>query len=211
MNYQISAAQADINNFSLIDEYLEKLCLSSKALNFAITRHGMNNIGEFIKKTNIIKNDSYQPCEDLIKIIHEYVEKLLGTQTALETIETIKNDKIALTANHHGVDYFAQSVQGSMLFSLIFKEKLPSRKVIPIIACGNISLNNLTYPRGILIYNLSDTNFGKIPLKIPIFPDREKTKTVCSVNRIKEEYLQNTIKKPCLLKKMALSQLNSMK
>ena len=73
MNYQISAAQADINNFSILDEYLEKLCLSSKALNFAITRYGMNNIGEFIKKTNIIKNDSYQPCEDLIKIIHEYV------------------------------------------------------------------------------------------------------------------------------------------
>jgi hypothetical protein len=59
----------------------------------------------------------------------------------------------------------------------------------------------LTYPRGILIYNLKENNFKKIPLKFPLFPDRAKTKTVCAVSGIRKEYLENTIKKSLSLKK----------
>ena len=201
MCYAIQHHEDTISNGLKLDEYFEKLCFSSPAFHYAIKNHGQCSIREFIKKMIITQKNGYQECDDLWSIVYDYVKKLLGDDTACETIEALKNDKIALTANHHGVDYFAQSVQGSMLFSMFFKEKLLKSKIIPIIACGNISLNNLTYPRGILIYNLEENSFNQIPQKLSIFPDREKTKTVCAVPSITKEYLNNAIKKCNVLKK----------
>ena len=201
MSYAFDNKNYDSFNFSKTDEYFGKLCLNSHAFNSAIINHGNSNIAEFLKKIKPLNNNNFQQFDALNNIIYDYVSKLLGKDIASDAVETIANERIVLTANHQGVDFFAQSVQGSMLFSLIFKENLSRNKVVPIIACGNISLNNLTYPRGILIYDLKTKDFNKIPLKLPIFPDREKTKTVCAVNAIKKEYVINVLKKVFSLKK----------
>jgi hypothetical protein len=201
MYYEIYNESCKDRYFSKTDEYFEKLRFNSLALNSAITKYGSYNIREFITKFEISKNCSYQESDDLLEIIFDYVKKLLGEETAFETVKTIKDGKMLLTANHHGVDSFAQSVQGSLIFSLICRKKNENNTITPIIACGNISLNNLTYPRGILIYGINKRNFLNIPLKIPILPDRVKTKAVCAVNSIKKDNLKNCKKRIFDLKK----------
>jgi hypothetical protein len=188
------------NGLSKLDEYVDKLCSVSDPLNNVIQNYRNITIKEFFAKTKIGCKRGYQPCNDMNEIMFKYIKNLLGQETALETIDTITTNKIVLTANHHGVDYFAQSAQGTLLFSFMSKENYFKKKIIPVIACGNVSLNNLTYPRGILIYNLKERNKIDAPLRIPIFPDREKTKTVCAVEGIKLEYLKNTIKRVSSLK-----------
>lgn len=183
-----------VYDIPLIDEYFKSLCIKSPSLDKAIKVFGNNSIKDFIlnTKTNILTDCS--KSEDLRKIVFDYVEPLLGSEIALQTIDALDIQRTVLTANHHGVDYFAQSAQGTMLFTIMLKEKNANQRAIPVIACANISLNNLTYPRGILLYGLKKNNINKIPYKIPLFPDKDKTKTVCNLNPIKKENIQIAIK-----------------
>jgi hypothetical protein len=88
---------------------------------------------------------------------------------------------VVLTANHHGVDYFAQSVQGSLFFYLHKRDGNASRTTIPIFSCGNVPLDNLTYPLGLLIYHVDADELGSIPKKMPVFSNRFR-RTVVSVS-----------------------------
>jgi hypothetical protein len=74
-----------------------------------------------------------------------------------------------LTTNHHGVDYFSQTFQGSLIFSLNILMGATSASTIPVFSCGNIPLNNLTYPRGVLLYHVNSPRFEMMPKKLPIF------------------------------------------
>jgi hypothetical protein len=202
MNYKLNCnLKSNVEfNISKLDDYVDKLCAVSSPLRNAIFSYGGNNIKEFLTKTRISHSRGYQSRNDLNEIIFKYVKNYLGHETALETINTINANRVVLTANHHGVDYFAQSTQGTLLFSIMIKENDFQKKIIPVIACGNVSLNNLTYPRGILIYNLKERDKIEAPLKIPIFPDREKTKTMCAVKGLKLDYLKNALKRILSLK-----------
>jgi hypothetical protein len=122
----------------------------------------------------------------LADAVYEYAAPLLGEEVAAMAREELKQSPVVLTANHHGVDYFAQSVQGTLLFS---QRKLPNgshAKTVPIFACGSIPLDNMTYPRGALLYA---TEGSKLPLRLPLFPDRMKRKMVSEVSKVNKDMI----------------------
>ncbi len=51
-------------------------------------------------------------------------------------------------------------------------------KTVPVLACGSVPLNNLTYPRGLLIYAGSSSSEDDGICKLPLFPDSYKRKLV---------------------------------
>jgi hypothetical protein len=184
----------NVNDNHLIDEYFRSLCDKSPSFEKAIKAYGNNTIKDFILKLKAKQSTERDQTQGLNKIIYDYVSPLLGQEVGLQTIDAINTQKISLTANHHGVDYFAQSAQGTMLFAIMLREQNSNQRAIPVMACANISLNNLTYPRGILIYGVTKNKINDIPYKLPLFPDKFKTKTVCNMPPITEEYIKNALK-----------------
>jgi hypothetical protein len=113
--------------------------------------------------------------------------------------EELKQSPVVLTANHHGVDYFAQSVQGTLLFS---QRKLPSgsqARTVLVFACGNIPLDNITYPRGALLYGSPEENKGLLT-RVPLFSNKVRRQSVARVSGVNPSMLKQAVNKLAKLK-----------
>ena len=175
----------------LTDNLLNRVRGISSIVDRVLERHGACSIRDYLESIEPESESAYQSCRDLCQVVQDLVEPLLGKTIADRTIEDIAAQPFVLTANHHGVDFFAQSVQGTLIFG---SRRITARErsTIPVFACGNIPLNNLTYPRGMLVYGLKDVSADKIPVKIPIFPDRLKRKMVSRVERFDRSMIERT-------------------
>ena len=170
----------------------------SPTVNMVFNQHGSAAINDYLERIIPEPIDAYQSSQDLYKVVYDLIKPLLGKKIAKQASEDIAAQPFVLTANHHGVDFFAQSVQGTIIFGLKHKAAEnaagnDSQTTIPVFACGNIPLNNLTYPRGILVYSLPTFSVDNIPAKIPIFPDRLKRKMVSRVERFDHSMVERTL------------------
>lgn len=136
-----------------------------------LSRWGRLPLRDYLRHTLSTVEHGYQPRADLGAAVQAYAAPLLGAAAARRAGAALVDTPVALTANHHGVDYFAQSVQGSLLFALGAEAG-----VVPVLACAGVPLNNITYPRGALLYA---TDPDRAPLRLPLFPDRYKRQLVC--------------------------------
>ncbi|WP_156948097.1 hypothetical protein [Marinobacterium jannaschii] len=174
---------------SLLEHYMGLIREKLPVVDRTLSDYGHLTIDEYLDVITKTPSASYQPSDDFAEAVYDCAAPLLGEETALLVRNELRQSPVVLTANHHGVDYFAQSVQGTMIFS---QRKLPSgkkAKTIPVLACGNIPLNNLTYPRGIMAYGQNST-----VLKIPIFPKRKQAQLVFRMSAINSEDLSRACK-----------------
>ncbi len=149
--------------------------------------YGELRLRDYIKIFNENQAPPLQPREDLITVAHDYAGRLLGEKTAEALRRRLEEVPVILTANHHGVDYLPMYVQGSLIYALAnAADAARSRTettVFPVFAYGSVSLNNPTYPRGILLARrrsspASPETTGRREeapsLRINIFPDSVK-------------------------------------
>ena len=168
----------DKSHLNLAEAHLETVCNKSSIVRQTISKYGDTSISEYLRRCFQKVEISYQPRNDLLDAVYHCAASLLGATIAKQTCTELEKWPIVLTANHHGVDFFAQSVQGSLLFALGNAGCGFSKKTVLIFSFGNVSFNNLTYPRGMLIYKMHNNRIDDIPIRFPIFPDRFKRKTV---------------------------------
>ncbi|MCM2286427.1 MAG: hypothetical protein NDI81_16710 [Desulfobacula sp.] len=115
---------------------------------------------------------SYQPRKDLLEVVRQYIEPLLGLDAAKTAVQDLEERPVVLTASHFGVEYFAQTFQGRVIFALsALKKQIPTFLTF---ACGNIPLNNAVFPRGALIYQGRPEDLDHLPVRLPVFPERLK-------------------------------------
>ncbi len=107
-----------------------------------------------------------------------YTRETLGSELGEAISEDLQEMPQVLTANHHGIDTFAQSTQSNLLFSMRKREDGKPATTVPVLACGSVPLNNLTYPRGLLIYAGGSSSEDGGICKLPLFPDSYKRKLV---------------------------------
>ncbi len=119
-----------------------------------------------------------QPREDLVKAIHQRTEGLMGRKTADRVAEDIKTAPVISTVNHMGVDFTAHTLQGNLLFATGNMALGRASTTLPVLSCGNIPLNNSTFPRGALVYKTPEDMAETLPVKIPLFPKRFNTRMV---------------------------------
>ncbi|MBU6951260.1 hypothetical protein [Hahella sp. HN01] len=183
-----------LSESSLTDSLLTQIRARLPVVDGALQAHARSPVCDYTRSGFRIAPSSFQPRQDLADVLQRYVSPLLGEAVATAVSADILSHPVALTANHHGVDYFAQSVQGTLLFGLS-----TGATTLPVFACANIPLNNLTYPRGMLLY--PEAKFaesaanGAFPLKIPLFPDRLKRTIVARAPALDATMLQNARKR----------------
>lgn len=113
-----------------------------------------------------------QPRDDLWAAVYEQATAHYGDKTAQAAVEEIRSSLMVPTSNHFGVDTFADSVQGTLLFSLRPRPTVPRRPPVVVLGFGAISLNNLTYPMGLRLYDPTGGDLRQLPQRLPVFPNR---------------------------------------
>ena len=169
-------------NACFIDQSLAQVCARSPVVKRTLDSYGQASLVDYLRQTLTICKNPLQPRNDLLEVVYRYAAPLLGDTVAEQAVQELQTLPAVLTANHHGVDFMAQSVQGSLLFSLREVGSKPA-KTVPVFACGNVALNNPTYPKGLLLYS-ADRQAAefKLPMRLPIFLDRDKRKSVSIVD-----------------------------
>ncbi|QTA88481.1 hypothetical protein [Desulfonema magnum] len=156
------------------ERYLDLACKKIPVLKRAITEHGDCPLSDYLKNFVLKARPSYQQQDDFLDVMQQYVTPLMGESAAWQAVCDLGACPVILTANHLGVEYFSQSLQSSLLFSLNSAAANSSATTVPVFSFGNIPLNNLTYPRGVLLYHVMSAELNHMPVKLPIFPDRLK-------------------------------------
>ena len=139
-----------------------------------ISRYGDLSLREYLTTLARATRPSCQGLDGLLDIVYRYVAPLLGKAVATSLAEDLACHPMVLTTSHHGVDYCAQTLQGRIIFSLSRGIGTSAFKTVPVFACGNIALNNPTYPRGLLCYRGACHDLERLPHQLPLFPDRLK-------------------------------------
>ncbi len=185
------------------NDYLQTACEKLPVVKQTLHEFGDSTLGVYIERFNQSGNaQPFQPRDDLFRIIEQYGSLFAETSAIKKIISNLASSPIVLTANHQGVDYFAQSLQGTLIFALNHLLGSQASPLAPVFAFGNIPLNNLTFPRGMLLYRAHQTQSNKMPLKTPLFPDRLKRRMVSHTPSFDQEMV-NRLKKR--LNQMALN------
>ena len=110
------------------------------------------------------KIGSLRDLNDFEESAEALTRKLLGEEDAAAIRDVLK-EKVISTADHHGSLYCSQFLQGNFLLALIL-EKLGRRNpYVPVLAAGQVELENSTYSRGISAYFSRDNKQF-----LPLFP-----------------------------------------
>lgn len=147
------------------------------AVDKLLSRHENTKLEDYVAQLGRRQTPGYQSGQDFIDEVSRYTRDTLGPDLGALLAEELHESPQVLTANHHGIDTFAQSTQSNLLFSLRRRADGTAMKTIPVLACGSVPLNNLTYPRGLLLYGCDDAGADGI-CRLPIFPDSQKRNLV---------------------------------
>lgn len=177
----------------LVEKLLSTVCRQAPVVDRVLSAAGDISVTEYLQQISRVSPASYQPCSDIAEVIQEYVEPLLGKELAERTAADFLKHPVVLTTNHHGVDFFAQSVQGSMLFGLT-KRQIEGITTIPVFSCANIPLDNVTYPRGALLYG-TDCNDEVWPLRVPFFSNKLRRQPVARVKSLDLNMIKPVLKR----------------
>lgn len=192
--YNLNTDECAAGDDSLIEHFMAEIRKRLPVVDRVLAQYGDMPLSEYLEVVTETASERYQPHEDLADAVYEYALPLLGEEIAAMARDELIQSPVVLTANHHGVDYFAQSVQGTLLFS---QRKLPDgsqAKTVPVLACGNIPLDNITYPRGALLYGSPAEN-KELLTRVPLFSNKVRRQSVARVKGIEHSMLQQALKR----------------
>lgn len=154
----------------------------SPALRACLEEHGGQSLGAFVRTFAPPPPPwAARACEDLWPVIATHVEALYGAETARIAVAELRADPLVPTSNHFGVDTFADSVHGTLLFGMRPLPHGRPRRTAVILGCSSVSMDNLTYPMGLLLYEPGAGQPSTVPLRLPLYANRYRRWTVGSV------------------------------
>ena len=156
------------DNFAkLKDKVLEK----RPVLKEIMAKRGDKNLFDYAKEyISVNLNNPIRFRQDeLIGTFKEEVAKRLGNDVAEGAARQLGNYYFVSTTDHHGPLLHPFFINGNLAAAAPYFEMAdPLLKYVIVLPCANVSLNNSSYPRGIIFNSCAN---GKITHhRIPFFP-----------------------------------------
>ncbi|MGK5093075.1 hypothetical protein WDW89_13795 [Deltaproteobacteria bacterium TL4] len=197
----MSTERGIFSNHSPIQKVLTTVENHLPGVSKILNEYGHLTLGEYIQTFSHNTALPVQPRDDLIRVACVYAKRLLGEQTSDALKKRLETTPSILTANHHGPNFLSLFVQSDLIYSLAEVSNAGystlQNRVIPVFAYGSISLNNPSYPKGIILSrkkenkDLADT-FGS-SLKINVYPDKNKHTLVCTAAPFDRDMVQHAL------------------
>lgn len=146
----------------------------SSLLRDQLDGHGDAPLADILHSLAAVGVEPLQARDALWTAIEHQATRYYGAHTARAAVGELQADPVVPTSNHFGVDTFADSVQGTLLYSLRPAPNGEPRRTVVVFGFGSVSLNNLTYPMGIRLYDLGRGDIARLPQRLPILPKRDR-------------------------------------
>jgi hypothetical protein len=185
-----------------IDTLLNDLEHNLPAVAKILSKYGDRSVHNYVKTFPQNTATPIQSSDDLIQFACDYTRTLLGSETANALEKRLQQNPCILTANHHGVDYLSIFIQSNLIYGFdeliaALNSNSTEKHVIPIFACGGVSLDNPTYARGIILSRRkgSPDSLRKSPVKINIFSEKKRHSLVSSVSSFDSQMIKNSVQR----------------
>ena len=81
-----------------------------------LSRYGSVKLRDYVAQLDQLYTPGFQGNDDFITEVANYTRETLGPELGEAISEDLREMPQVLTANHHGIDTFAQSTQSNLLF-----------------------------------------------------------------------------------------------
>lgn len=159
---------------SLHEEFLKlknKVLEKRPVLKEIMAKRGDKNLFDYAKEyiSVNLNNPIRFRQEELIGTFKEEVAERLGKEASEGAAAQLENHYFVSTADHHGPLLHPFFINGNLAAAApYFEMKDPLLKYVIVLPCANVSLNNSSYPRGLIFHSCKN---GKITFhRIPFFP-----------------------------------------
>ena len=126
-----------------------------------------------------------QDGEDLIALAEREAARLFSPAAGTALRRELENRFLVLTANHHGVDFHPEFLQGDLVFAL------GCRDAVPLFACGGVPCDNMAFPRGILLAPRT-TNTTR-PFHVPLLSNADRRAFVSARGPYDPDQVKNAL------------------
>ena len=123
----LKASQRQPADASLCEGLLDEVRSHVPVVDQALERFGERLVVDYLPTQSDAASPPWQRRDDFLDAARDCCAEVLDAETAALLRDELEQQPVVLTANHHGVDFFAQSVQGSLLFS----RRRPTNRVRP--------------------------------------------------------------------------------
>jgi hypothetical protein len=140
-----------------------------------IKKRGKKNLYDYAKEyIEVNLNNPIRKRQDeFINTFKEVVGERLGDRIAKEAAEQFENYYYVSTTDHHGPICHPFFINGNLMAAAPhFEHHDPLLKYVIVLACANISLNNSSYPRGLIFNALKQGRI--VEHRVPFFPAKER-------------------------------------
>jgi len=155
----------------LVDKVLDK----RPVLREIIQKRGKKNLYDYAKDyINVNLNPPIQQRQDeMIGTLQSEVARLLGNDVAKQVADQLAAHYYVSTADHHGPVTHPFFINSNLLTAApFFDHSDPLLKNVIVLSCGSVSLNNSSWPRGLLFNTYTK---GKIQTqKLSFFPAKDR-------------------------------------
>ena len=163
-------AQSQSNASKYLEMVWQKLPVVKNILN----SFGHIPLGVYTERFNTPPCPSVQSREDIRQAAFDQIYPVLGENIAARAANDLMASGTVMTTTHLGIDYFANSVQGNLIYGAGILTGQGKGTTIPIFCFGNVPLNSSTFARGLLVYGTESGVRRQLPLRLPVFPDNKK-------------------------------------
>ena len=131
------------------------VCEEKRVLKEIIAKQGAKNLYDYAK--GYIEVNVNPPIEsrqsEFLCTFHDEVEKRLGTEIAVSATSQLKKYYYVSTADHHGPICTPFFLTSNIIASAPYNENGdPLLSNVIVLACANVSLNNSSFPRGLIFH-----------------------------------------------------------
>ncbi len=186
---------------SRASEYLEMVCQKLPVVKNVLNTCGHMPLGVYTEQFNIPPCPAVQSRDDIKQAVFDLIYPVLGKNIAIRAANDLTASGTVMTTTHLGIDYFANSVQGNLIYGAGILTGRRKGTTIPIFCFGNVPLNSSTFARGLLVYGTGSGVSRELPLRLPVFPDNEKRTMASLAKPFTMAMQQRAIKKTNAWKK----------
>lgn len=159
---------------------LKEAVLSKRpVLKEILERHGDKNLFQYaLEYISVnIPPAIKERQEEFLGTLKQEVSRLLGDEVGESVANQLREYYFVSTADHHGPLTSPFFLSGNLLMSAPYKDlKDPKLQNVIALACANVSLNNSSFPRGLLFHSYAN---GKTDLhRLSFLPSNSHSSTV---------------------------------
>ncbi len=136
----------------------EKVFDKRRVLREIVRKHGSKNLYDYARgyaQVNV-NEPILERQEEFLRVFRDEVAQRLGDDVARSATEQLRKYYFVSTTDHHGPLSHPFFLNANLLSSVPFVEQRdPVLHNVIVLACANVSLNNSSFPRGLLFHSFA--------------------------------------------------------